>query len=84
MKYLKTYESHRKPLYNNGDIVLANSELYGFKNQMMRILMTFNAKENYYTAEFYDYPEEENYILMETDIIKKLESHEIEGITYNL
>ncbi len=73
MKYLKKYESHRKPLYKNGDIVLVKP-----KNEIMRILQGFNSKENYYTAEIYNYPEEENYMLMETDIIKKLQPEEID------
>lgn len=80
MKYLKTYESYKKPLYANGDIVLVKQ----FGDQLMRITFSFIAKENYYTAELYSDPEGFNYTIDENEIIKKLEPHEIEALKYNL
>ena len=78
MKHLKTYESHRKSFYKNGDIVLVNSITNNINNELMRIVLSFNAKENYYAAELYYEPEGENFTIFEKDILKKLEPHEID------
>jgi hypothetical protein len=71
----------RRAKYKRGDIVLVNSKLNKIENELMKITLIhepIQLKNEFisYSAELLSDPEApEDYIIFESEIIKKLESH---------
>jgi hypothetical protein len=84
MKYIKLFENS-KMFYENGDIVLVYSEYNEIYNEIMEIIYANNPLKSYSVKFFNDIELESiEYFILDSDIIRKLESHEIEAIKYNL
>jgi len=81
MKYLKYFENNSEPKYKIGDYVEVNSEELGIKNEI-GVIDFVDSTIKAYGCIFSTFRELDN--ILEDEIIRKLEDHEVEALKYNL
>lgn len=87
MKYLKLFEGRENAKYKVGDIVLVNSTYNYILNSAMKIVFINYPDQTSYDMIFVDDPDatdDMEYMILETDVVRKLEDWEIEALKYNL
>ena len=88
MKYIKIFESDKinglTAKYDIDDLVLVYSDYNFIFNEAMRILCINYKDQISYDMKFCDNQNDIEYLIMEWDVVRKLEQDEIDAIKFNI